>query len=157
MSAGHENHDIPEQVLEQAITWAVALGADGVEAAKRHAFEQWLQAHSLHRTAWQRLQLIESEFAGVRRCQSEGKRVLLDVVQHRKRRPGLGVSTAGLLILVLLLAIPYASRPQTSAGTPESGQLSQTPAAWSCAILRGMASLRPSVDGICQYPRACRG
>lgn len=65
MSNTSELHQISEPVLERAIAWAVALGAEAVDENTRHAFGQWLRAHPMHGLAWQRLQVVESEFSGL--------------------------------------------------------------------------------------------
>lgn len=65
MSNTSELHEISEPVLEWAIAWTVALGAEAVDENTRHAFDQWLRAHPMHGLAWQRLQGVESEFSGL--------------------------------------------------------------------------------------------
>jgi transmembrane sensor len=65
MSSFDDNHEISDQVLERAIAWAVALGAEGADDCTRHAFELWLQEQPLHRVAWNRLQVVEREFGGL--------------------------------------------------------------------------------------------
>lgn len=65
MSNTSEPLEISEPVLERAIAWAVALGAEAGDENIRHAFDQWLRAHPMHRLAWQRLQVVESEFSGL--------------------------------------------------------------------------------------------
>lgn len=119
-NAAPEHQDLPDRVLEQAIAWAVAMGAGGLDDASQHAFEQWLQAHALHRIAWQRLQMVESEFSGVRACPAAGRQVLLDSLSRCKRRSGLGFGAAGLLILIVLLTIPLVPRPQAVPATNEA-------------------------------------
>lgn len=162
MNAAQGCQDIPDRVLDQAIAWAVALGADGVDAASRHAFERWLQADALHRIAWQRLQMVESEFTGVRAYQSSRPQSPATGTRQPSRRSGSRFRTAGLLLLLVMLAAPLLPRPSAGSaiagGEPHSlskGSLNASDA-WSCLVLRGFASLRPLADGNCRHPRACR-
>lgn len=76
MSHTRELHEISEPVLERAIAWAVALGAEALDENTRHAFDQWLRAHPMHRLAWQRLQVVESEFSGLAPESTETSRTL---------------------------------------------------------------------------------
>lgn len=88
MDAVCDGLDITEGVLDQAIAWAVVMGAEDVDAVRRRAFEQWLQAHALHRVAWKRVQLVESEFTGVRQCQSFKPHAGVDIVQRLRSSHG---------------------------------------------------------------------
>lgn len=162
MNAAQGCQDIPDRVLDQAIAWVVALGADGVDAASRYAFERWLQADALHRIAWQRLQMVESEFTGVRTYQPSRPQSPVTGTRQSNRRSGSRLRMAGLLLLLVMLAAPLLPRPPPgpaiAGDDPHSlskGSLNAT-AAWSCLVLRGFASLRPSADGSCRHPRACR-
>lgn len=163
MNALQGCQDIPERVLDQAIAWAVALGAEEVDSASRNAFERWLQADTLHRSAWQRLQVVESEFVGVRTYQSPRKPGLPTGTPQPNGRTGSGTRAAGLLLLLVLLAVPLLPRPQAGLAITGGGDAAvsenrpKAAATWPCLVLRGLASLRSSADGNCRHPRACTG
>lgn len=46
---------VPEPVVQAAIDWAIRLQYNQASARQQHSFSQWLQAHELHRIAWERV------------------------------------------------------------------------------------------------------
>src|SRR6218665_4028667 len=57
--------NLPSQVIDQAINWSIKLGYNTPDAATQKAFEQWLQASADHALAWQRMQSLGKQFAGL--------------------------------------------------------------------------------------------
>lgn len=57
--------DIPATVIDEAISWAVKLDFNAPSAKTRQAFDAWLKAAPVHGHAWQRVQSLKSEFAGI--------------------------------------------------------------------------------------------
>ncbi|RFA27785.1 hypothetical protein CAI21_14335 [Alkalilimnicola ehrlichii] len=90
--------DIPEPVLERAIAWAVTLNSGTASAADRAAFAEWLALAAVHRCAWQRIQAVEQEFAGIRPLGESAHRTLRGSTRRRRR----GVLAGGLCSFVLL-------------------------------------------------------
>jgi len=56
---------IPPTVLDAAIDWSLKITFNTPDAATHQAFEHWLSANDLHRTAWQRLQNLNGQFSGL--------------------------------------------------------------------------------------------
>jgi len=54
-------------VVDQAIDWSLKVTFNTPDAATQQAFEQWLAANAAHRQAWQRLQSLGGQFAGLPR------------------------------------------------------------------------------------------
>lgn len=54
---------VPSTVLDEAINWSLKITYNLPDAATRRAFEQWLAADDMHRSAWQRLQCLNGQFA----------------------------------------------------------------------------------------------
>lgn len=46
---------VPEPVVQAAIDWAIRLQYNQASDRQRTSFNQWLQAHELHRIAWERV------------------------------------------------------------------------------------------------------
>ncbi len=69
MDMTHDAHmgtaEIPPKVIDAAINWAVKLEFNQAEPATVQAFERWLQAQSVHASAWQRVQSLKNDFASV--------------------------------------------------------------------------------------------
>lgn len=103
------DHDsIPQEVLDRAFYWAMIMGDTEVSAENNQAFQRWLQQQPLHKLAWQRVQVVEQEFAEARSATSHSVITLERVAEKRKRRKLLGGGALGLLLLVgLSLLYPY--------------------------------------------------
>lgn len=56
---------IPAEVAEQAVRWWVALRAGEETAQTRLELQRWREADSLHEVAWQRIETMGSEMAGI--------------------------------------------------------------------------------------------
>ncbi len=56
---------VPPAVLDAAINWSLKITFNTPDAQTYQAFEQWLSADELHRSAWQRIQSLNSQFAGL--------------------------------------------------------------------------------------------
>jgi len=56
---------IPPAVLDAAIDWSLKVTFNTPDAAARQAFEHWLAADELHRSAWQRIQGLHGQFAAL--------------------------------------------------------------------------------------------
>lgn len=56
---------LPSAVLDDAINWSLKITFNTPDAATHRAFEQWLSADELHRRAWQRIQSLNGQFAGL--------------------------------------------------------------------------------------------
>ncbi|RLU00150.1 FecR family protein [Ketobacter sp.] len=95
--------DLPEAVLEQAFHWAVIMGDTQVTSTDRKGFQDWLHAHPQHQAAWQRIQVIEQDFALVRRSAKRSSVTLkrLKHLRRERRRLKLGATLALLLTIGL--------------------------------------------------------
>ncbi|MGC1329419.1 FecR domain-containing protein [Pseudomonas sp.] len=56
---------IPPAVLDAAIGWSLKITFNTPDAQARQAFERWLAADELHRSAWQRIQSLHGQFAAL--------------------------------------------------------------------------------------------
>lgn len=57
--------DLHGSVVDQAIDWSLKMTFNTPDNATQQAFEQWLAASPAHQTAWQRLQGLSGQFAGL--------------------------------------------------------------------------------------------
>lgn len=55
----------PPAVLDAAISWSLKITFNTPDAQARQAFEHWLAADELHRSAWQRIQSLHGQFAAL--------------------------------------------------------------------------------------------
>ena len=63
--ARRSHADLPQQLVDQAIEWAVKIHFSPTEEAQRQAFDRWLNHSPQHRKAWQRMQALHDEFAAI--------------------------------------------------------------------------------------------
>ncbi|WP_413793952.1 MULTISPECIES: DUF4880 domain-containing protein [unclassified Pseudomonas] len=52
-------------VVDQAIHWLVRLRFNPADEQTQRTFEHWLQQHPEHRSAWQRVEALGDDFAGI--------------------------------------------------------------------------------------------
>lgn len=55
--------EIPEELIEQAVEWAVKIHFGNAEDEERQGFDRWLQSSPRHEEAWRRMQSIHQEFS----------------------------------------------------------------------------------------------
>lgn len=97
MSA-HSLPELPDTVLDQAISWLVRLESDGSNPQLHEACQRWRQADALHEIAWQALQHSDATFRGLAALPDT---VALDTLErlhstHPSRRRVLKVLGVGL-------------------------------------------------------------
>lgn len=56
---------VPQAVAEQAVQWWMLLQSPPVSAAQRSAWQQWRAADAEHERAWQRVEAVSGQLAGV--------------------------------------------------------------------------------------------
>lgn len=98
--------DLPDKVLDQAITWLVRMQSGSATDQTRHACMRWRQANALHEVAWQALQASESDFHRIGGLQGVPGEVAMDTLErlhsarHSRRHAlkllGLGVVVSGM-------------------------------------------------------------
>ena len=93
-------HPLPDNVLDQAISWLVRIESDGSNPQTLEACLRWRQADTLHETAWQALQKSDAAFQGLAALPGT---VALDTLErlhsgHHSRRHTLKLLGMGLLI-----------------------------------------------------------
>lgn len=95
--------EIPEEVLDQAITWMVRLHSGHADETALQGCLHWRRLHPLHETAWQALLSNESTFSNL--ANQPGvpggvARDTLERMQHRQlgRRQLLQVVGTGLIV-----------------------------------------------------------
>lgn len=91
--------DIPDSVLDEAFAWAVVLNSGSVDRRQRSDFERWLQMPH-NRTAWQRIEIIDQQFAAARGAGTRGL-LALDCAAARRRSAKLKTLAGSLLLLPL--------------------------------------------------------
>lgn len=91
--------DIPDSVLDEAFAWAVVLNSGNVDHRQRSEFERWLQAPQ-NRMAWQRIEIIDKQFAAARSAGTHGLQAL-DRASVRRRRGKLKTLAGSVLLLPL--------------------------------------------------------
>ncbi len=55
--------DLPQELLEQAIDWAVKIHFGPTDDAQQQAFSRWLDHSPQHKEAWRRMQSLHDEFS----------------------------------------------------------------------------------------------
>ena len=60
-----ESQALDPAIVEQAIQWLVRLRFNQADEQTQHSFEHWLQQRPEHVLAWQRVETLGDEFAGV--------------------------------------------------------------------------------------------
>ncbi len=96
--------DIPAPILDAALAWAVALNSGTADAAQHRSFERWLAADAQHRAVWERLQMIDAEFAPVRSLRARGTQALAKAAQ-RSRAPRIGLGSVASVLLLAAVSI----------------------------------------------------
>lgn len=74
-------------IVEQAIQWLVRLRFNQADEQTQHSFEHWLQQRPEHVLAWQRVETLGDEFAGV--PAQLARQTLNGTHQGMRRRDGL--------------------------------------------------------------------
>jgi len=97
------NCDLPDHLLDEAFRWAVVLGSGTRSDRDRREFERWLETPQ-HRVAWQRIEMIEQEFAAARDSAGVATKAL-ERVEARRRTQSLKRVVGALLSLVLLAGL----------------------------------------------------
>ncbi len=57
--------DFSAQVAEQAVHWLMEMQQGALNPRQQHAWQQWLDAHSEHRRAWEHIQRVNQRLRGV--------------------------------------------------------------------------------------------
>jgi len=78
-----ESQALDPAIVEQAIQWLVRLRFDQADEQTQHTFEHWLAQRPEHALAWQRVETLGDEFAGV---PAQLARQTLNGTQHGMRR-----------------------------------------------------------------------
>ena len=89
-------------IVEQAIQWLVRLRFNQADEQTQHSFEHWLQQRPEHVLAWQRVETLGDEFAGV--PAQLARQTLDDSHQGMRRRDSLKL--LGILATVSAAAWP---------------------------------------------------
>ena len=55
--------EIPEELIEQAVAWAVKIHFGDAGDEERQGFDRWLQSSPWHEEAWRRMQSMHQEFS----------------------------------------------------------------------------------------------
>jgi transmembrane sensor len=57
--------DFSSQVAEQAVHWLLEMQQGALNPRQQHAWQQWVDAHSEHRRAWEHIQRVNSRLRGL--------------------------------------------------------------------------------------------
>lgn len=57
--------DFSAQVAEQAVHWLLEMQQGPLNTRQQHAWQQWIDAHSEHRRAWEHIQRVNSRLRGL--------------------------------------------------------------------------------------------
>jgi transmembrane sensor len=57
--------DFSSQVAEQAVHWLLEMQQGPLNPRQQHAWQQWVDAHSEHRRAWEHIQRVNSRLRGL--------------------------------------------------------------------------------------------
>jgi transmembrane sensor len=60
-----DSHVLDQTIVDQAIHWLVRLRFNQADAQTRRTFEHWLQQRPEHQLAWQRVENLGDDFAGL--------------------------------------------------------------------------------------------
>lgn len=90
---------LPEPVVDAAITWAVRIDYNTPDATMRRAFERWLKADPLHGVAWERVHAMKGLQSGLGALPPGVARDVLQTAQHRRARSPLRRNVMKLLSL----------------------------------------------------------
>lgn len=77
---------LPDEVIDAAVHWAVRLGHGVATPASTEAFEQWLQASSLHAKAWSRVSALRDDFAQLPAASSRDALQAVDTGRSERQR-----------------------------------------------------------------------
>ena len=110
----------PEDLLDQAISWAVRLGSGSADAGVHDACGAWRAAHPLHEQAWQQVQAVEDAFRQVPSVGNVGGALAHGALQaanrarSQSRRNAIGLMglafTGGVLGLLVWREAPWLQR-----------------------------------------------
>ncbi|WP_285417642.1 FecR domain-containing protein [Pseudomonas sp. efr-133-TYG-5] len=98
--------DFSAQVAEQAVHWLLEMQQGPLNPRQQHAWQQWLDAHSEHRRAWEHIQRVNSRLRGL---SSPLAHAALNAPQAASRRQALKL----LLLLGAGSAVTWGLRAHT--------------------------------------------
>ncbi len=81
---------LPQSVIREASEWFVRMAAEEASAADNAAWQRWLQASPLHRSAWERVEILGRQFGQV---EPQTGLMVLDRPRSRGRRQALKTLT----------------------------------------------------------------
>ncbi|MFZ4289573.1 FecR domain-containing protein [Variovorax sp. HJSM1_2] len=64
-TSGADTTRVPQAVAQQAVKWWMLLQSPALSAAQRAAWQQWRAADAEHERAWQRVEAVSGQLAGV--------------------------------------------------------------------------------------------
>lgn len=99
--------DIPDDVLDTALQWAVTLGSGTSMETDNEAFATWLAADPAHQAAWRRMQVVEQEFTPARHVEAASS--TLDRVAGNRRRVRRRRMLGGIVSALLVVGIVLGS------------------------------------------------
>ena len=104
--------EIPEELIEQAVKWAVKIHFGDAGDEERQGLDRWLQSSPLHEKAWHRMQSIHQEFSDTPHKRLFRTLTSFDEQQQKKRlerRQALKVLTiAGVFAISAVLGYCWA-------------------------------------------------
>ena len=105
--------EIPEELIEQAVEWAVKIHFGDAGDEERQGFDRWLQSSPQHEEAWRRMQSIHQEFSDASHKRLFRTLTSYDEQRQKKRlerRQALKVMSIGG-VFALLAALGYRHAP----------------------------------------------
>ncbi|AZZ76311.1 siderophore-interacting protein [Pseudomonas sp. RU47] len=115
-----ESQALDPAIVDQAIQWLVRLRFNQADEQTQHSFEHWLQQRPEHVLAWQRVETLGDEFAGV--PAQLARQTLNGSHQGMRRRDGLKL----LGILATVGTAAWLGRDYTPVPAMLAQQLSST-------------------------------
>lgn len=99
---------LPQHIIDQAVEWAVKLGAGQANLSTQKAFEAWRRQDQRHEAAWQAVGHIDREFEKIPESMAELAGQTLEQTQEqmqkfKARRYGI----KALVLAVLVIGIGY--------------------------------------------------
>ena len=77
--------EIPEELIKQAVEWAVKIHFGEVGDEERQGLDRWLQSSPLHQEAWRRMQSMHQEFSDAPHKRMFQTLTSFDEQQQKKR------------------------------------------------------------------------
>lgn len=66
----HKKTELDSEVLDQAFQWAVSMKSGSVSEQQTEKFQQWLNDNPDNLVAWQQIQVVEQEFATLKKAKT---------------------------------------------------------------------------------------